>query len=65
VTGQRTAFLPFAVATYNVAKKRYDEATANLVRLLGSSRDRDINFDFSWVCPHHLAIISPENRAIL
>jgi Zn-dependent metalloprotease len=32
VTGQRTDFLSFAVATYNVAKKKYDEATANLVR---------------------------------
>lgn len=32
VTGQRTGFRPFAAATYNVAKRKYDEATANLVR---------------------------------
>ena len=32
VTGQRTDFRPFAAATYNVAKRKYDEATANLVR---------------------------------
>jgi Zn-dependent metalloprotease len=32
LTGQRTGFRPFAAATYNVAKRNYDEATANLVR---------------------------------